>query len=145
MTNTVENVTRPRHLHTSVVRESAPAIAPDCARRNVCHDAGRVGPGGRPWAFKMGAPAERPTWCRQPSTLLVDGIEPFSLGGFQDEHLYLRIYNEDPGVAPQGHTWYRRCCRPSTIAGRRVARSISERRISPRIASSRASIDTFQA
>jgi phytoene dehydrogenase-like protein len=40
----------------------------------------------------------------QPSTLLVDGIEPLTLGGFQNGHLYLRIYNEDPAFAPPGHT-----------------------------------------
>jgi phytoene dehydrogenase-like protein len=40
----------------------------------------------------------------QPSTLLVDGIEPLTLGGYQNGHLYLRIYNEDPAFAPPGHT-----------------------------------------
>ncbi|MGE3844826.1 MAG: hypothetical protein AB7I50_24955 [Vicinamibacterales bacterium] len=40
----------------------------------------------------------------QPSTLLVDGIEPLTLGGYRNEHLYLRIYNEDPAFAPPGHT-----------------------------------------
>lgn len=40
----------------------------------------------------------------QPSTLLVDGIDPLTLGGYQNEHLYLRIYNEDPSFAPPGHT-----------------------------------------
>ena len=39
MTNSVENVTNPRHVQTSVVKKSAPAIAPQCARRNVCHEA----------------------------------------------------------------------------------------------------------
>jgi phytoene dehydrogenase-like protein len=40
----------------------------------------------------------------QPSTLLVDGIEPLTVGGFNNEYLYLRIYNEDPAFAPAGHT-----------------------------------------
>jgi phytoene dehydrogenase-like protein len=40
----------------------------------------------------------------QPSTLLVDGIDPLDLGGFRNEFLYLRIYNEDPAFAPPGHT-----------------------------------------
>ena len=44
------------------------------------------------------------TFEGQPSTLLIDGIEPLTVGGFQNEHLYLRIYNEDPAFAPQGHT-----------------------------------------
>jgi phytoene dehydrogenase-like protein len=40
----------------------------------------------------------------QPSSLLVDGIEPLTVGGFQNDYLYLRIYNEDPAFAPPGHT-----------------------------------------
>jgi phytoene desaturase len=40
----------------------------------------------------------------QPSTLLVDAVEPFVIGGFSHDHLYLRIYNEDPAFAPPGHT-----------------------------------------
>jgi phytoene dehydrogenase-like protein len=40
----------------------------------------------------------------QPSTLLVDGIEPLTVGGFNNEYLYLRIYNEDSAFAPAGHT-----------------------------------------
>jgi phytoene dehydrogenase-like protein len=44
------------------------------------------------------------TFEGQPSTLLVDGIEPLTVGGFTNEYLYLRIYNEDPVFAPAGHT-----------------------------------------
>jgi phytoene dehydrogenase-like protein len=40
----------------------------------------------------------------QSSTLLVDGIDPLELGGFRNEHLYLRIYNDDASFAPPGHT-----------------------------------------
>jgi phytoene desaturase len=40
----------------------------------------------------------------EPSTLLVDGIEPFTVGGCQNDHLYLRLYNDDPAFAPPGHT-----------------------------------------
>lgn len=40
----------------------------------------------------------------QPSTLLIDAIAPFTVGGYSNEHLYLRIYNEDPAFAPPGHT-----------------------------------------
>jgi len=40
----------------------------------------------------------------EPSTLLIDGIDPLTLGGYRNEHLYLRIYNEDPAFAPPGHT-----------------------------------------
>jgi phytoene desaturase len=39
-----------------------------------------------------------------PSTLLIDGMDPIIVGGFRNEHLYLRIYNEDPAFAPAGHT-----------------------------------------
>jgi hypothetical protein len=42
-----------------VVKKSAPAIAPQCARRNICHDVGRCGTGGRPWAFKIRAIVDR--------------------------------------------------------------------------------------
>jgi phytoene dehydrogenase-like protein len=44
------------------------------------------------------------TFEAQPSTLLIDRIEPVTVGGFQNEYLYLRIYNEDPAFAPAGHT-----------------------------------------
>jgi phytoene dehydrogenase-like protein len=44
------------------------------------------------------------TFEHQPSTLVVDAIEPLMIGGYRNEHLYLRIYNEDPGFAPPGHT-----------------------------------------
>jgi len=40
----------------------------------------------------------------QPSTLLIDGITPLELGGYRNDYLYLRIYNEDPAFAPPGHT-----------------------------------------
>lgn len=40
----------------------------------------------------------------EPSTLLVDGIEPFTVGGRRNDHLYLRLYNDDPAFAPSGHT-----------------------------------------
>lgn len=39
-----------------------------------------------------------------PSTLLIDGLAPFSIGGRANEHLYLRVYNDDPSFAPTGHT-----------------------------------------
>jgi phytoene dehydrogenase-like protein len=44
------------------------------------------------------------SFADQPSTLLVDGIDALPVGGFDNEHLYLRIYNEDPAFAPAGHT-----------------------------------------
>ena len=40
----------------------------------------------------------------EPSSLLIDGIDPLELGGYRNEHLYLRIYNEDPAFAPPGYT-----------------------------------------
>jgi phytoene dehydrogenase-like protein len=39
-----------------------------------------------------------------PPTLLLDGVGPFQVGGFLNELLYLRIYNDDPAFAPAGHT-----------------------------------------
>jgi phytoene dehydrogenase-like protein len=44
------------------------------------------------------------SFAGQPSTLLVDAIDPLVIGGHRNEHLYLRIYNEDPAFAPPGHT-----------------------------------------
>lgn len=40
----------------------------------------------------------------EPPTLLVDGIEPFKVGGRESDHLYLRLYNDDAAFAPRGHT-----------------------------------------
>jgi len=40
----------------------------------------------------------------QPSTLILDAIDPLTVGGPQQEYLYVRIYNEDPSFAPPGHT-----------------------------------------
>lgn len=40
----------------------------------------------------------------EPSTLLIDGIEPFTVGGYRNEHLYVRLYNDDPAFAPPAHT-----------------------------------------
>lgn len=39
-----------------------------------------------------------------PATQIIDGIEPFDLGGRSTEHLYIRTYNDDPHFAPAGHT-----------------------------------------
>ncbi len=39
-----------------------------------------------------------------PSTLLLDGIAPFEVGGVACDHLYVRTFNEGPGFAPPGHT-----------------------------------------
>jgi hypothetical protein len=61
MANTLQYVTNPRHVHTSVVKKSAPAIAPQCARRNVCHDVGRSGTGGSPFRLSIRVIVERPT------------------------------------------------------------------------------------
>jgi phytoene dehydrogenase-like protein len=41
---------------------------------------------------------------REPSTLLIDGIDPLIIGDFHNTYLYLRIYNEDSAFAPPGHT-----------------------------------------
>ena len=39
-----------------------------------------------------------------PPTLLVDGIAPFEVGGKTNDRLYIRTYNDDPLMAPKGHT-----------------------------------------
>lgn len=39
-----------------------------------------------------------------PPTLLIESIEPLFVGGCTNDHLHLRIYNDDPSVAPPGHT-----------------------------------------
>jgi phytoene dehydrogenase-like protein len=39
-----------------------------------------------------------------PSSLLIDHVEPITVGGVRNEHLYVRIYNEDESFAPPGHT-----------------------------------------
>jgi phytoene dehydrogenase-like protein len=38
-----------------------------------------------------------------PPLWVIDGIEPFDLGGATNERLYLRIANDDPALAPDGH------------------------------------------
>lgn len=47
-------------VHTSAVKKSAPALALQCARRNVCHDVDRSGTGGVPCAFRIRAIIDRP-------------------------------------------------------------------------------------
>jgi hypothetical protein len=44
-----------------VVKKSAAAMAPQCAFKNVCHDVGRSGTGGRPAAFNIRRIVVRPT------------------------------------------------------------------------------------
>jgi len=39
-----------------------------------------------------------------PPTLLIDHIEPLRVGGVSNEHLAVRIYNDDASFAPAGHT-----------------------------------------
>ena len=38
------------------------------------------------------------------ATRLVDGIETLRVGGADNEHLYLRVYDAESGFAPQGHS-----------------------------------------
>ena len=45
------------------MKKSAPATAPKCARRNVCHEVGRAGTGGSPCLLRIRAIVERPTRC----------------------------------------------------------------------------------
>ena len=63
ITKTVYNVTKPCQVQTSVVKKSAAAISPQCARRNVCHEVGRSGTGGIPVARRIRAIVDRPTRC----------------------------------------------------------------------------------
>jgi hypothetical protein len=51
------------NISSGVVKKSAPAMAPQCARRNVCHDVGRSGTGGMPCALRIRAIVDRPTRC----------------------------------------------------------------------------------
>lgn len=39
-----------------------------------------------------------------PSLLIIDRLAPFEVGGRKLAHLYVRVYNDDPCFAPQGHT-----------------------------------------
>jgi phytoene dehydrogenase-like protein len=39
-----------------------------------------------------------------PSSQIIDGVEPFDVGGRQNDHLRVRIYNDEPSFAPVGHT-----------------------------------------
>jgi hypothetical protein len=45
------------------VRIAVGRFAPQCARRNVCHEVGRSGTGRRPCAFRIRAIVDRPTRC----------------------------------------------------------------------------------
>jgi phytoene dehydrogenase-like protein len=38
-----------------------------------------------------------------PGLLLVDRVAPFTVGGASSEHLYVRVCNDDPSMAPPGH------------------------------------------
>lgn len=40
----------------------------------------------------------------QPSTLLLDGIQPLAVGNRLNDWLHVRLYNDDPSFAPKGHT-----------------------------------------
>jgi hypothetical protein len=84
MTNTVYIVTKPRHVQTSVVKKSAPAIASLCARRKACHDVGRSETSGRPCAFRMRAVVERPTRC--PTLFSAPWIRVLAPGGIVLDH-----------------------------------------------------------
>lgn len=42
--------------------------------------------------------------AHEPAMLFVDNIDTLTVGGHPNEHLYLRIYNDDPAFAPPGHT-----------------------------------------
>ena len=52
----------PRGVHTSLVKKSAPPIAPQWARRNVRQEEGRSGAGEIPLALSTLATVLRATW-----------------------------------------------------------------------------------
>lgn len=39
-----------------------------------------------------------------PSTLLVDGVPSFTIGGREADHLYVRVWSDDPAFSPAGHS-----------------------------------------
>jgi phytoene dehydrogenase-like protein len=39
-----------------------------------------------------------------PPTLLIRGIRPFDVGDRTNDRIYIRVYNDDPKMAPRGHT-----------------------------------------
>ena len=39
-----------------------------------------------------------------PPLLIVDGLTPFSVGGIESDRLTLRVGNDEPSLAPEGHT-----------------------------------------
>lgn len=39
-----------------------------------------------------------------PSTLYIDGIADFEVGGAKNDHLMIRVFNDDASFAPSGHT-----------------------------------------
>jgi len=46
---------------------------------------------------------DRP-YSDHPSTLIVDGVGPLLVGGREDGHVTVRIFNDEPSVGPEGHT-----------------------------------------
>jgi phytoene dehydrogenase-like protein len=43
-------------------------------------------------------------YADMPCLSVIDGIEPFSVGGRSNDYLYVRVCNDDPCFAPAGHT-----------------------------------------
>jgi phytoene dehydrogenase-like protein len=50
-------------------------------------------------SFGVEAPLEH-----LPGLLVVDRLVPFTVGGTANEHLYVRVCNDDPAMAPAGHS-----------------------------------------
>jgi hypothetical protein len=61
---TVSYVTKPRQVHTSAAKKSAPAIAPQCERERLPRG-GQCGTGGSPAAVRIRRMVERPTRCQR--------------------------------------------------------------------------------
>lgn len=41
---------------------------------------------------------------KAPETTIIDNIKPLRVGGFDNEHLYVRVYQAEDGFAPPGHS-----------------------------------------
>jgi phytoene dehydrogenase-like protein len=50
-------------------------------------------------SFGVAAP-----YAEAPALQVIDGIEPFEVGGRVNDRLYVRTCNDDPSFAPEGHT-----------------------------------------
>ena len=85
---TVSYVTRPCQVQTSVVKKSAPAMLPQCAFRNVCHEVGRCGTG---YALPVPTAADALTVAPRADVIVTNILLPGHLDGIE---LVRRLKNE---------------------------------------------------